>query len=182
MNDHGRMDPGSNDKRMRAVASVGCEITAMLYAEQFSRTITNLSRSPIVLDYTRESLDFVQEWLISARGWEDHMEFEDMTPRRRLIFIACGCYVGETILRRLGGHWMRTEKPERRDPHSVANTNLVIVQNLGWSTESPARLVQQLLDPIGFVFEAHSGINRTSFLAYFDKAAAIEKGGRDVVG
>lgn len=177
-----RTNPDPSDKRMRVVSSAGCEITAMFYAEQFSRALSNLARSPIVLDYSRDSLGLVQAWLISARSWEDHMEFEEMTPRRRLIFIACGCYVGETILRRLSGHWMRTEKPERRDPHSVANTNLVIVQNLGWSTESPARLVQQILDPIGFVFETHSGINGTSFLAYFDKAAAIGKGGRDVVG
>jgi hypothetical protein len=84
--------------------------TARSRANYFARRFPEFSSldDPSIrgtLDYTRNSVATLDSWIESTRPWAGRPRLIRDSPNRRQLFIDCGCYFGETIIRNLGGQW-----------------------------------------------------------------------------
>jgi hypothetical protein len=72
-------------------------------------TIMDEMAPQLALDYSVESLQRLDQFI------SEHFEPPGTKPVGETLPVGIGCYVGEVIIRNLGGHWNADGKPEVND-------------------------------------------------------------------
>lgn len=143
-------------------------------AEAYVSAVLRTAQSPVCLDYTRLSLRDVDEWLDHARSWTDNEEeLKKPNSKRGLIFLSCGFYVGETIIRNLGGIWVDPRKAV--EGHEASNPILppaVIKANL---KPIDGEVPRAYINPTHHIFRLLSDPDELSSVHYFDKLTKMMK-------
>lgn len=123
------------------------------------------------LDYTRNSLLTLDSWIESMRPWAGEASLIRAFPHRRNLFIGCGFYFGETIIRNLGGQWCHVQEMKALGlPMGAFAAPVVIGLNPSDVGRNPR--FTTYADPIGRIFRRLFNGAEDGLLSFYDYLAA----------